>query len=46
MSDPLWEKGAAVELQKSFLHHPPHQVRDVDLMNTVAETPFKPITVE
>src|SRR5690606_24251466 len=44
--DALGEERCAVELEQVLLHHPAHQVRNVDLMHSVAETALETIAVE
>ncbi len=46
MGDALREEWRTVELDQALLDHPPHEIGDVDLVNTVTEAPFEAVTVE
>ena len=46
IGDAFGEQGPAVELEQVLLHHAPHQVGDVDLVDAVAEAALKAVAVE
>ena len=46
IGDAFGKQGPAVELEQALLHHAPHQVGDVDLVDAVAEAAFEAVAVE
>ena len=45
MSNSLWEQRGGIEFEKLFLDHPPHQIRYIRNMSTIAEPTLEPIAV-
>ncbi len=46
VGDPLGEERRSVHFEDALLDHPAHEVRDVDLVGAVPETPLETVAVE